>query len=264
MEPQTVEFPSLNTSKSLKFFIDFNPLKGQKRRMGQRLGSRMGSLIVAAAMLLGLACQASAATSDNLKHLVDTGGSLTIGDKVFSNFDFVANGLTSFDPSQIRVTASFDNGVYYLTWAGNMSLVSGGGPASADLVLNYTVTATAGTINMIDQLYTGSAQPSGGSFLAIDETVRDRNGNLVANSHLDAHDLSDPFAEPGDNLNVNPSQSVLHVTKDISFGVVNGGFVTISEVRQSFHQVPEASTTVMLILGLALVGIVTFRQKAGA
>ena len=215
----------------------------------------------------GVKTQANAptATSDTLAHLVASGGSLAIGDKVFSNFDFVASGLTSFDASQIRVSASFSGGVYFLTWAGNMSLVSGG-PATADLVLNYRVTATAGLIDMIDQFYTGSAQGTAGSFLAIDETVRDTTGRIVANSHLDGTDLGDPFAEPGDNLNINPGRTTLDVTKDIAFGLVNGGFVTVSEVRQSFHQnpIPEAGTVGLLVLGLAVVGIAALRKTRKA
>ena len=242
--------------------------------------NRLAVLLFGAAVLLGLTGQIQAgkqragsnvapagfnlsATTDNLQHLVTTGGSLTIGDKIFSNFDFFASGLTSFDPSQIRVTASVSGGVYYLGWAGNMSLVSGG-PATGDLVLNYTVTATAGVIDMIDQFYTGSAQPLGSAFIAVDETVRNTQGIIVANSHLQVGDLSDPFAEPGDNLNVNPGQSVLHVTKDITFGVVDGGFVTISDVRQSFHQVPEAATTALLGLGMAFFGATAYRRKRKA
>jgi hypothetical protein len=235
------------------------------RFMSLKLGT---ALSLAAAVLLGLAGQARAATTDNLQHLKDTNGSLTIGDKTFSDFDFQTSRLTNFDASQIKVTASFNNnnGVYYLTWGGNMSLVSNSGPASADLLLNYRVTAAAGLIDTIDQLYTGSAQPSGGAFLSIDETARDANGNLVARSHLQADDLSDPFAEPGDDLNIDPPQSLLDITKDIGFGISanDGGFVTITEIRQSFHQVPEASTAAMLVLGLALVGITIFRQKLRA
>lgn len=215
-----------------------------------------------AAGLIASAGQASAQTTDNLAHLVATNGSLTIGDKVFSDFSFLATGLTSFNASQIQVTASFSGGIYYLTWAGNMSLVANG-PASADLLLNYTVTALGGQIDMIDQFYTGSAQPAGGAFLSVDETVRDAQGNLVANSHLQADDLSDPFAEAGDDLFINPGQSVLHVTKDIGFGILtsSGGFVTISSVSQSFHQVPEAGTTAMLAVGAALAGIAAFRRR---
>ena len=215
---------------------------------------------LAAAFLLGVASQTQAQTTDNLQHLADTGGSLTIGDKTFSNFDFLASGLTSFDASQIQVTASLSDSTYFLTWAGNISLVSGGGPVSAELLLNYRVTASTGLITAIDQSYTGSAQPPGGAFLAIDETIRDINGALVANSHLDGNDLSDPSAEPGDNLNINPGQPIIDVTKDIAFGIIDSGFVTISEIRQSFQQIPESGTTFLLVVGFGIVGFVVRQQ----
>ena len=74
----------------------------------------------------------------------------------------------------------------------------------------------------------------------------------------------DFFAEPGDNLFINPGQRTLDVTKDLGFGLASGGFVTISEVRQSFHQVPEAATTGLLIVGLVIVSILTLRQRRKA
>jgi hypothetical protein len=218
-------------------------------------------MALAVAAVMGLAGQTKAAITDNLQNLATTGGSLTVGDKTFSNFSFLASGLTSFDASKIQVTASFAGGTYFLTWGGNISLVSGSGaPVTADLLLNYRVTAATGMINMIDQQFTGSVQPSGGAFLAIDETARDINGNLVANSHLDANDISDPSAEPGDNLNLTPAQQVIDITKDIAFGIVNGGMISVSEIRQSFHQIPEAGTTSMLVVGLGILGFVV-RQK---
>jgi hypothetical protein len=216
------------------------------------------SLIVAA--LFVCTSFASAATTDTLQDLATTNGSLTIGDKTFSNFSFFENGLTNFDPSKIQVTASVSNGVYFLTWDGNMSLVGGSGSsASADLVLKYSVTATGGLIDAIDASYTGSTQPAGGAFLAIDETAKDSNGNVVGSTHLDGQQKSDNFP-------INPPQSTLNVTKDISFGIVNGGFVTISEVSQSFHQVvPEPETMTMLFAGFSLLGsVVVFRRRRKA
>jgi hypothetical protein len=234
-----------------------------------KLYPRVGiAVALVAAALFGLASQAQAGspaspTTDTLQHLVDVGGSLTIGDKIFSDFTFQTSGLTNFDPSQIQVTASVAGGIYFLTWAGNISLVNNGASAvTADLLLKYTVTATAGQISMIDQMYSGRAtQP--GSFIAVDETVR--VGDIIlANSHLNATDLADPFAEAGDHLNVNPAQTTLHVTKDISFGSLSQGSITITEVSQSFHQIPEAATTALLGFGMAFVGAVAYRQKRKA
>lgn len=216
-------------------------------------------LLSLAALTLALTAQAQ--TTDNLQHLVSTNGSLSIGDKTFSNFSFLASGLTSFDASMIQATVSLEGGTYFLTIGGNISLVSSG-PATADFLLNYDVAASAGVISSIDQMFTGSAQPMGSAFIAIDETVRDGQGNLIANSHLQGDDLSDPAAEPGDHLDLSNPTSFVHTTTDVAFGLANGGFISVSEIRDSYHQsaVPETGTTVLLVFGLGFVGL--FSRKA--
>jgi hypothetical protein len=201
--------------------------------------------------------QASLSTTSTLGAL-SQGGSIGIGDKVFSGFGYQASGLTSFDASAITVTASIGvDGVYYLTWGGNISLVSGT-VASADLLLKYIVTASAGQIDMIDQSYTGSSQ---NGILAVDETVATGNfgGPIVAQSHLTTQ-INSQFVGP--DLIVNPAQTTLYVTKDIALGVFQGGgLVTISQVSQSFHQtaVPEPSTVVAGALLLLPFGVSTLR-----
>jgi hypothetical protein len=192
------------------------------------------------------------------------GQTLSIDDKIFSGFSYQASGLTSFDASQINVTATESGGIDYLTWSGNISLVSGGF-ASANLVLNYIVTANPGAINMIDQSYTGSAT---NGLLAIDETAATGafGGIVVGYSHLEVGDYSDPPAEtvPGDNLIINPSQSVLYVTKGIDFAVIspNGGSISIVQVEQSFHQVPEPSAMLLGSLGGGLLLFLRLRRQA--
>jgi hypothetical protein len=168
--------------------------------------------------VLGLAGVANAIpTSSSLAALVGGGGSIGIGDKVFSGFSYNASGLTSFNPAAITVEASILGDVYYLSWYGNIT-AQGLGSFSSDLSLGYTVTANPGRITMIDQFYAGSAeilQGTGLPSITIDEVVTDNSSVVVANSHLQLNDLGDPFAEAGDDLIVNPSQNVLHVIKDI-------------------------------------------------
>ena len=235
---------------------------------------RNTAAVVATIATVATIQSAQAAFQDNLADLIATHGTLTIGDKTFSGFSALDTGLTSYDASQIMVTASQIGNVDFLTWTGNISFVSGG-VGTADLLLGYTVTANPGSINLIDQQYTGSAN---GGFLAIDETVNDINGNLVASSSLTATDKADepgivnpnplvvgpgPETFQGDNLVVNPAQNVLVVTKDIGFAVSSplGGLDTISAVSQSFHQVavPEPTTVIAGALLLLPFGVSTLR-----
>ena len=193
------------------------------------------------------------------------GGTLIIDDKIFSGFKYTPTDLTSFDPSAITVTASESGGIDYLTWSGNISLTSGS-TATADLLLNYIVTSTGAPIDMIDQSYTPGTVNNG--LLAIDENVATGafGGPVVGYSHLEIGDTSDPPGEPvqGDNLNISPAQSVLYVTKDIGLAVIspNGGSVTITQVEQSFHQVPEPGTLLLGSLGGGLLLFLRSRRPA--
>ena len=203
---------------------------------------------------------AQVTNSGTLANLAN-GGTLSIDDKTFSGFSYIPSGLTSFDPNQIIVTATESGGIDYLTWSGNISFISGG-IGSADLLLNYIVTANAGTINMIDQAYTGSAI---NGLLAVDETaaIGAFGGPVAGYSHLQIGDFSDPPPEAGDILNIVPPETVLYVTKDIGFGVtsLNGGFITISQVTQSFHQVPEPSAMLLGSLGGGLLLFLRLRRR---
>ena len=201
----------------------------------KRIRACFAAVLVMVAFASG--AHAQIAASDNLAHLKATGGSVGIGDKIFSEFDYTPNGLTTFDPSTLQVTASVANGVYYLTFGGSIGLASGV-PAVANLQLKYKVTATAGLIDMIDQAYTGSVQPAGAASLMVDENVYS-GVTPVAVSHLGVGDLSDPIAEVGDDLDTSPGYSTLDVVADIQLSIDTGaGFVTISQIIQSFHQMP--------------------------
>jgi hypothetical protein len=220
--------------------------------------------LIAIFALTGMVAMLQTAQASLTLAQLAAGQTLSIGDKTFSGFSYTPSGLTSFNPNQIIVTATENGGIDYLTWSGNISLVSGG-LGSAHLLLNYKVTANAGTINMIDQAYTGSGQ---NGLLAVDETVSTDLGGvpIVGQSHLTGLDVSDPPAEGLDFLDIVPPESVLYVTKDISFFVTSeyGGFITISQVSQSFHQVPEPTTMIagaLLLLPFAASTLRILRKR---
>jgi len=244
---------------------------GKKSGLMKLFGIRIGCL-VETVLLVGFISAttgrsfAAPVYTDTLADLATHGGTLSIGDKIFSQFSYQATDLTSFDANGIQVTASIgSDGVYYLTWAGSVALATLG-TTVADLKLNYSVMATGGSIVMIDQTYTGSAQPAGSTFLAVDETVSTGNfgGPIVGQSHLTAYDVTDPPAENNDELSIVPPQTVLFVTKDIGLAAISppGAFITISQVTQSFHQVPEPGPLWFGSVGGALLMFLNSRRRA--
>jgi len=193
-------------------------------------------------------------TTDTLADLMANNGSLTYGDKTFSDFDIASvSGLTSFSAANIQVTASEAGGIYYLTWSGNISLFSSSA-GTADIALTYSVTASAGSIYMIDQSYTG------GGIVNIAETVSTSPGGVpvVGSSNLNEYDLSDPPAESNDNLNIVPPETTLYVRKDIVLAS-DSSLASVSFVTQSFHQVPEPTTMIAGALLLLPFGASTLR-----
>ena len=231
--------------------------------------------LVAAMTVLTQSQTAQADSTNNLATLASTGGALTIGDKTFSGFSFLDTDLSGFNASSIMVTASvdpLDSSVDYLTFSGNMQL-AGTSFDTADLLLNYTVTATAGSISMIDQRYTGGDFTGG---LIINETATSQ-GAPTAHSQLTVGDVSDPNNYPNgpfdtgeqDLLPVNPAQNTLYVTKDLAFVILDAAPGTVSEasvslVQQSFHQVvstPEPATVSCFLLGFSVLACARCLRK---
>lgn len=221
--------------------------------------------VIAMAAMATMIQTAQASTTDSLADLIG-GGSLTIGDKTFTGFSATPHtALAGFDPSSITVVASIDaNGIYYLDFQGPVSVnnLGGSGTLTGDLLLKYTVTANPGSISMIDQDYTPNTDFSHGdpnlSSISIGETVKN-SGVTVGNSSLTLSDLSDPIAESGDNLFINPSVSSLAVSKDILITAGPHSLVGLSDVEQSFHQVPEPTTIIAGVLLLLPLGASTLR-----
>ncbi len=231
-----------------------------------KTGKTIATVALTVTMVVLIQVQTTLADStNNLAALANTGGSLTIGDKTFSGFSYLENGLSGFNASSILVTASIDpadSSVDFLTFSGNMQL-AGTSFDTADLLLNYTVTATAGSIYMIDQRYTGGDFTGG---LIINETATSQ-GAPTAHSQLTVGDVSDPNNYPNgpfdtgelDLLSVDPAQNTLYVTKDLAFVILDAQPGTISQasvslVQQSFHQlaVPEPATIGCFLLGFGI------------
>lgn len=234
---------------------------------------RLITTIAAAALLAMIqAAQGSFTLNDLVNHLGGSDGTLTIGDKIFSNFGYVSSGLAT-DPGNLVVTAIETSPyVYGLDWGGAIAVYNlGPTAATGDLKLTYTVTVnplvSPGTpISMIDQNYTPNALARVlGNQIIIGETVMANVNNqneTVANSTLSLtpSDLSDPPVEAGDNLYLNPAQMQLNVVKDIPIGAAAYQLVGLSDVEQSFHEIPEPTTMIAGLLLLVPFGASTLQS----
>jgi PEP-CTERM motif len=262
------ESTQINHCKFMNLIQSFNM---KKTKIASTITLAVGMALFTQVQLAGAAAQSN--STNNLANLISTGGTLTIGDKTFSNFGIFASGADASelaaDASGLNVTASIAGGIYYLDWSGLIGVnnLFGTSPLLGDLQLKYTVTVTGpNVISMIDQNYTPNALPAGGQII-IGETAKNILGAIVGNSTLTLNptDLSDPAPEPGDNLNINPGEQQLFVTKDIFIAAATGQFVGLSDVEQSFHQVaavPEPASVKLILFGLAaLAGFQGLRRK---
>jgi len=227
------------------------------------------ALMIGAVAMAAMMQTAQAAFTDNLFDLAHNNGSLTIGDKTFSGFGWTASFPDASElyaqAAGLTVTASIVNGIYYLDFTGGIAVnnLAGNATLLGDLNLKYTVTVNdpSQRIWMIDQNYTPNGLPVAGNQIIIGETVKNNQGVIKGQSTLTLNpaDFSDPPAEFGDNLYITPGEQQLFVVKDILIAAAAGQLVGLSDVEQSFHQVPEPTTVIAGALLLLPLGASTLR-----
>lgn len=238
----------------------------------------------AVAVLLGAALMAGHAQATSLADLISGGGTITVGDKVFSSFAYTASG---FDNHAVGIGSTWANttaaylaqaaliDVNGITVAGNYGLAFLGEwhahPGnSAAAQITYTVTSLGGYIT--DFHLDGAPKAIGTSSAEVTESVLTPVTHepipTLPPSLLAIYDLGNEVVDFSDSSDVVGGASAklksVLVQTDIRVAAMTGvgNYGQVTHIEETFSQaVPEPSTYGMALSGLAMMGLITRRKK---
>lgn len=178
------------------------------------------------------------------------GDPLTVGDKVFTGFTYLASGDVP-DAGGVNVQGINSDGNFGLRFHGAFVDLAGGG--GSDALISFTVSVAPGSPFLINDVHlAGNPDVLGGIGLAsVTETFLPTNNpslSIFSNGSLeklmDWADLLEPV-------------TTLQVQKDINLLAGEGSAgATISFIDQTFSQIPEPTGLTLLgVLGLIGMGL---------
>jgi hypothetical protein len=217
--------------------------------------SSLGSLLRTAGALAMFGISLPAATLDSL---ITTGGTLTLGDKVFSNFGYVVTGTDMPTAANVEVLTVTLAGNFGLRFQGLFHANPGNNSGNTALI-SYTVSVIGGAPIISDVHLDGDPLVTGGDgHASVTGTVSDPGSALVVVTPLLR--IFDNTTNGVDTFQYNDARLTngLFSSLDIQnlISASSSGANTIAEIthfEQTFSQVPEPGTIGLVLVGLGLV-----------
>jgi len=234
------------------------------------------SFLIAGALglVLGFGAPSTRAdvTDPSLQDLITSGGSLTVGDKVFSQFGYTPTDSNAPSASNITVgqippagTDAFGNfGIRF----GLAGFDPPGNNVATDFLITYAVTAPSALltdIHLVSNLsIAGTPAPGDHPFGNIVETIRAQGvGDPIALINNSVTATSSSLAATA-TFNPPGPYTTLYVTKDVELFSTPNATVTVSFIDQSFSQVPEPSAWLLTGLELSCGCVLLFSRRLRA
>jgi PEP-CTERM motif len=219
-------------------------------------------LVLFAALVLAASFAAAtpmACTAETLNNYLAAGFSCEIDNLLFSNFTYTgtANGTAPIASTAVNVTPITTPGDEGLEFNAGWSVST---PAEEDSNIGFIVSTVnkADTIDSLDLEFNGHYTGTGTSSV----TENYCEGGLLASCPTTVNQIA--VTNPPTVLSITSKDftpvNTLQVSKDVNVSAGNGGTASISDLNNTYGQVPEPGTLGLLGGGLVALGLVRRRS----